>query len=298
MALAAACAPAPENEVATHATGACEAPVSWGTLPDEVREASGVAASRVHAGVFWTHNDSGGDSAVFAIDSTGTLIGRVRIRGAGNRDWEDIAVAPCTPGAANDCLFIGDIGDNSELRERIIIYRVPEPDPRTDTVSRNADRIAAVFPGGARDAEALFVTDRGLHLVTKGRSQSIELYRLPPPYRTDRQGRLLRVQEIAPPPTSVSAQVTAAAVSPDGRIVVIRTYSGLRFFDAAQDTLRPLGLAADFVWPAQPLGEGVDFTPDGRLVLTGEAAGRQPATIGATVCDLDAATLDSLSSPG
>lgn len=294
-ALAAACAP-PAEQDGTHVTGPCDPPVSWGRLPEEVRETSGVAASRAYPGAFWTHNDSGGDSAVFAIDSTGTLLGRVRLRGAGNRDWEDIAVAPCTPGGADDCLFIGDIGDNSERRERVVIYRVREPDPRTDSVSRNVERLEATYPEGARDAEALFVTDRGVHLVTKGRSQSIELFRLAPPYRPGRQVGLQRVQEIAPPPTSVSAQVTAAAASPDGRTIVIRTYAGLRFFEDDGDTLRALGSAADFAWPEQPQGEGVDFAADGRLILTGEAGGRHPATIAATVCDPRKSVTDSTSS--
>lgn len=283
--IASACAPAPEEEAAAQHAAPCDAPVTWAEIPEDVRETSGVAASRSHPGVFWTHNDSQGDSAVFAIDSTGTLLGRTRVRGASNRDWEDIAIGPCSPGAASQCLFIGDIGDNSEVRDHVVVYRLPEPTPGRDTVSRRADRIMATFPDGPRDAEALFVSDRGLHLVTKGRSQSVELHRLAPPYRPGRRTPLERVQEIAPPPTSVSAQVTAAAASPDGAIVVIRTYAGVRFFEPDADTLRPVGMAADFLGLPQPQGEGVDFLDDGRLVLTGEAGGRFPATIAVTRCD-------------
>jgi len=36
-----------------------------------VRESSGVAASRAHAGVLWTHNDSGDDAYVYATDLAG-----------------------------------------------------------------------------------------------------------------------------------------------------------------------------------------------------------------------------------
>lgn len=283
VALAAACAPDAADED-VHVTGACEAPVPWAELPAEVRETSGVAASRAHPGIFWTHNDSEGDSAVFALDSTGTVIGRVRVRGATNRDWEDIAVAPCSPGSGVDCLFIGDIGDNRERRQNVVVFIVPEPEPGPDSVSRPAVRLQASYPDGGQDAEALYVTDRGIHLVSKGRTRSIELYRIPPPFTATPARVLERIQELAPPPTSVSAQVTAAAASPDGRTVVLRTYAGLRFFDAGADTLRHVA-QADFSSPAQPLGEGVDFMTDGRLVLTGEAGGRVPATISVVRCN-------------
>ena len=290
--LFAACAPEQASEQ-VHVTGPCEAPVAWGELPADVSETSGVAASRAHAGIFWTHNDSGGDSAVFALDSTGVVVGRVRIRGAGNRDWEDIAVAPCGPGAGDECLFIGDIGDNRERRESIVIYRVPEPDPRADTLSRPAHRLEATYPAGPRDAEGVYVTASGIHVVTKGRSQSVELYRLSPPYTSGSTRVLERLQEIAPPPTSVTAQVTAAAATRDGRTVVVRSYSGLRFFEPDADSLRTIGAPADFLGPGQPQGEGVDFIDPHRLVLTGEAGGRVPASIAAVRCDPRAAPPDS-----
>lgn len=292
VALAAACGPAAE-EPSIHVSGPCEDEVAWAPLPDDVQETSGLAASRAHPGVLWTHNDSQGDSALFAVDSAGALIGRVRVAGATNRDWEDIAVGACDPGSPSSCVFIGDIGDNSERRDAIVVYRIPEPDPRADSVSTTADRLEATYPDRAHDAEALFVTDAGVHVVTKGRSGSIDLFRLPPPYRPGRAATLTRVQQIAPPPTSVSAQVTAAAATPDGRTIAIRTYSGIRFFEPDGDTLRAIGDPADFLGPAQPQGEGVDFTDPGWLVLTGEAGGRQPATLARLRCDPRAAAPDS-----
>ena len=287
--IAAACSQ-PGQDV--HVAGACEVPVHWGNLPDEVRETSGVAASRARAGVFWTHNDSGGDPVLFALDSTGAVTGRVRIRDATNRDWEDVAVAPCPPGSEGDCVYIGDTGDNSERREAVVIYVVPEPDPRNDTISTAALRIEATFPDGARDAEALFVTGAGIHLVSKGRRDNIELFRLPPPYTAGPPTALTRVQQLAPPPTSVSAQVTAAAAYQD-RIIVVRTYAGLHFFRIEADTLRRLDARAEFAGVYQPQGEGVDFLSEDRLVLTGEAGGRVPATIAAVICDPERPAVDT-----
>ena len=76
--------------------------------------------------------------------------------------------------------------------------------------------------------------------------------------------------------------VTGARVT--GRTIVVRSYSGLRFFEPDADTLRPIGRPVDLLDPRQTQGEGVDFIADGRLVLTGEG-GRQRATLAVLRCD-------------
>lgn len=262
----------------------CNEPSLEVALPAALEETSGIAASRAHRGVFWSHNDSGGDAAVFAIDSTGTVRARVRVEAASNRDWEDIAIGPCEPGADRHCLFIAETGDNDERHRNVAVYQIPEPD-LTDTVSAPASIFRFTYPDGPRDAESLFVTDAGIHIITKGRSQAIELFRLTPPYRATETVTAERVQQIAPPPTSHSAQVTAAAADPSGSHVVVRSYSGLRFFEIDADTLRPHGRAADVVAPRQQQGEGVDFAGNGRFVLTSESRGDRSPALALVDCD-------------
>jgi hypothetical protein len=274
-----------EPEEALWEDGVCDPPDAIHPLPDDVAESSGVAASRDYPGVFWTHNDSGWDPVIFAVDSSGAVLARVRVAGATNRDWEDIELAPCSPGSAESCLFIGDIGDNNERHPRVGVYRIPEPDPRADTVSAPAVIFRATYSDGPRDAEALFVTDKGIHIINKGRSHAIHLYRISPPYRPGRTVVLTPLQQLAPPPTSVSAQVTAAAASPDQRRVVVRTYGELRFFEISGDTLVPDGRVAGLVAPEQRQGEGVDFIDEHRLVLTSEEQTPNPASIAMVHCD-------------
>lgn len=254
-------------------------------LPEQLEETSGIATSRAHEGIFWTHNDSGDDPLVYATDASGAIRARVRIAGATNRDWEDMALAPCEPGGDRDCLFIAEIGDNSERYDNVAVYRVPEPDPPGDTVTGTADILRFTYPGGPRDAEGLFVTDAGIHVVSKGRSGAIELFRLPPPYRPGTRAALERVQRLAPPPSSHSAQATAAAFDRDAGRVVVRTYGGLRFFAVDADTLRPMGRPADLVASDQLQGEAVDFVQGDRIVLTGESRGDYPATLAIVRCD-------------
>src|SRR5688572_5260550 len=70
------------------------------TLPD-VPEASGLAISRRNHGVLWTHNDSGNEPDLFALDSSGMEQRRVRLP-IRTRDWEALSAAPCAEG---NCLY-------------------------------------------------------------------------------------------------------------------------------------------------------------------------------------------------
>jgi hypothetical protein len=262
----------------------CASPTVSVDLPDDIAESSGVAVSRRHPGVFWTHNDSGWDPVVFAVDSTGAILARVRVPDVTNRDWEDIELAPCNPGDDEHCLFIGEIGDNRERHPRIAVYRIPEPDPRADSVSQTPTILRAIYQDGPRDAEALFVTERGIFLVNKGRSHAVDLFHIEPPYRHGQTVTLVARQQIAPPPTSVSAQVTGAAASIDGRRVVLRTYGGIQFFIMEGDTLVADGRPATLVAPDQRQGEGIDFLDTDRFVLTSESQGPHPANLSVVRC--------------
>lgn len=281
--LSAACEPAARP--APESNDVCDSLAVEVALPAALEETSGVAASRSHDGVFWTHNDSGSDPVLFAVDSTGAIRARVRVEAAANRDWEDIASGSCEPRSSDPCLFIGETGDNDGRYPHVAVYRVPEPDPATDTVTAPAEIFRFTYPEGPRDAEGLFVTESGIHVVSKGRSGAIELFRLPHPYPTNATVTVEQIQRLAPPPTSMSAQATAAAADATGRRVVVRTYAGLRFFEFHADTLQPLGRPADGVAPGQMQGEGVDFMDSARLVLTSESQAGRPASLAITTCD-------------
>jgi hypothetical protein len=75
-----------------------------------VVESSGLVASRRHAGVLWTHNDSGDAARLFAIGRDGRVLATLRLAGVQARDWEAMAVGRDDRGAP--ALFVGDIGDN------------------------------------------------------------------------------------------------------------------------------------------------------------------------------------------
>lgn len=285
-------------------TGPCDAPERLATLPDELRESSGLAASRRHAGLLWSHNDSGHEPVVFGIDTTGAVRARVRIRDARNVDWEDLALGPCSfetqrsegANGGADCLYIADTGDNRLRRENAAIYRVPEPAP-DDSVSAPAERLPIRFPDGPRDVEAIYLLPpgspaAGLYLVSKGRGHPIELHHLPAPSLRPGEATLAELRqtfgdEAAPLPR----QVTGAAASPDGRRVAIRTYTALQFYRPTADgrlepELPDPGLS--LFGAVEPQGEAVELLDDGTVFLTSETGPHDsPAPLTRMRCKVD-----------
>ena len=56
-------------------------------LPKKIEETSGLEYFRGH---FITHNDSGGKPKLYSFTSEGDLLKSYKIKGALNRDWEEL----------------------------------------------------------------------------------------------------------------------------------------------------------------------------------------------------------------
>ncbi len=268
----AACAEDASSQTGALSSSVCR-PTGAHTLPDEVRESSGLALSRVRPNILWTHNDRGNEPEIFALATDGGLVQTVRVA-APATDWEDLAVAPCRGGA---CLLIADIGDNDGDRKEIAIHRIPEPGADARETAP-AETLRARFPDGARDAEALFSLPSGdLFIVTKGRGTEIALYRFRAPQDAGRVTELERVRELFPRPEGNRDRVTAAAATPDGRRVGIRTYRRLYLYDT--ESLVSGGELTPTVVDLAPLqedqGEGLALADDGTVWLTSEAENRR-----------------------
>ncbi|HUP87868.1 MAG TPA: hypothetical protein VM100_00810 [Longimicrobiales bacterium] len=237
-----------------------------GALPSEIAEASGVAVSRRNPGILWVHNDD--DPAIlFGIDSTGMIHGRVRVRGIKNADWEDIAVAKC---GDSTCLYIGDIGDNRHERNYRNVYRIAEPSIN-DTEATNLIAYPFVLPGRSDDAEALFVHEQRLYLITKGRRGSITLFRFPEPLTSVRPVELEPIMALSGGLVQLPDMVTGAGTTPNDQFIVVRTYSALQIYRLENDQLIPvLERAFDLHAQHEFQGEGVDIRDDGVAWLVSE----------------------------
>lgn len=238
-------------------------------------------ASRRWPGVYWTLNDSGNPPELFAFDEQGNQRGTFRVDGAKNDDWEALQLGPGRNGGFD--LFVGDVGDNDFERRDVTIYRLPEPDPGPpnsrppDIRTAPAEAFRFTYPNGPRNVEAMLVhpVTAEIVLITKEESGRSEVYRVPSltdsrrPTPLQLVGRL-DVSRLG----SRGGLVTDASVSPDGRHVVVRTYTSALEYDLADGA----GLVSLWGQPAAAPrlfriddggnGEGVSYRLDGQSVMS------------------------------
>ena len=231
-----------------------------------INESSGIAASRRHADLLWTHNDSGDSPRLFALDRRGRHVGTYPLRGALHVDWEDMASAVLD---GVPTLIIADIGDNNSRRPVVRLYLATEPDPRAPAGSGEPFRvrrtIAFTYADGPRDCEAVAVdpTEPAVYLVSKHRAASCGVYRLPLTAPATQPAATPVAERIA---TLDRALVTAMDISPNGHRAIVGTYG-----DAFEYTRR-----ADESWadafarrprrislPRRRQGESLGYGPDG-----------------------------------
>lgn len=257
-------------------------------LPPELREASGLAVSRTQPGVLWSHNDSGDAPTLYAIDLKGRLLAKVAVANANAIDWEDIAAGPCPDDDAKvpSCLYIADTGNNNQSRNVLTIFIVPEPmiagaNP-SQPLQVKARSFRFRYPGTPEDTEALAVLPNGdLTIVTKGRTPTISFFSfakaniargltMPEPLTAVFEGD----SGIAPNQT-IGRWVTAAALSPDGKTLAVRTYSEIFFYvleESSQgrhwrDLHRPC-----FLGEVEPQGEAIGYLDEQTLIIGSETS--------------------------
>lgn len=250
------------------------------TLDDErLAEASGLVAEP--GGTYAVVNDSGNASTVYVLDDRCAVIGEREVPEQG-RDVEDLARG------ADGTLWIADIGDNGRRRSSVAVLRLaPGGD---ETVSRFA------YPDGAHDAESLLVPgdDRPV-IVTKdlsGRSGVYVAEQAPGGSGDSDEPRpLRRAAEVVVPGEAItsvgSGTYTGGAISADGRVVALRTYTDAWLYRAPGGTATAEDVVTALASPpvrvplsGEVQGEALAFAPDGTLLATGETpSGERPAPL-------------------
>jgi hypothetical protein len=251
-----------------------------------LNESSGVAASKRHPGLLWTHNDSGDDAVLYLTNLEGEDLGRLILEGARARDWEDVTLGPC-PTGGSDCLYIADTGDNNHARSgaRIYVVREPETVPLEDTSSAEGWHINIYYPDRPFNIEAIAASPKGdLWMISKGLADTaIFVFRVRQSELTHETIDLEPLMRLDFDPAPILGQlVTGAAISPDGKTLVARTYTQIFFYEIEGDGLRRTG--ACWLGYREPQGEAVDFLDDKLLVLTSESESGSLAPISVVSC--------------
>ena len=151
-------------------------------------ESSGLAFSNHTEGLFWTHNDSGGEARLFAFDQSGASTGVCELDDVNAKDWEDVAAFQF---GGEDYLIAADFGDNLSQRKDVELYLFKEPNPRKKKEIKNYLTFKLKYVDGAHNCEAIAVDpdQRKVFLVTKKKLPVAGVYEFELPETLDLKSR-------------------------------------------------------------------------------------------------------------
>ncbi|KAL3888474.1 hypothetical protein ACJMK2_000841 [Sinanodonta woodiana] len=233
----------------------------------ELKEASGLAASRTHPNILYTHNDHGDRSRIFALDATTAHVRAVfEITNATSHDWEDIAVGPCH--GNETCIYIADTG-NAGHGARNIIYRVLEP----DTIQNGSLPIDSQlhFTWNAQDCDTLMVDPSGEVYIISNVNGGKGLIAHIPRSGWD-SGSTVHVNSNTHLSISTShPDPLGGDISPSGDEILVKTRESVLFWDmnGSKDYVSVLQThPIRLPYISEHQGEAVAWQPDGRGYYT------------------------------
>jgi hypothetical protein len=217
-----------------------------------INEGSGIADSKANPGFLWVEEDSGNPPWLYLLAHDGNVLKTIYIKGARNRDWEDM----CLDG---DTIYVSDIGDNNTKDTEYYFYRFAEPLSSVDTVT-NFDVISFKYPDGSHDAEAFLVDpqSKDIYIITK-RDIPSRIYKLSFPYS------IASVNPTTLVGTLPYSYVTSACISQDGKEIIVKIYPALYYYQRQQGQTIAQALQNSYIslpYKMEPQGEAVTFAQD------------------------------------
>ena len=171
----------------------------------------------------WTHNDSGGQPAIYSLNSsTGAIVKTVSITNATNVDWEDMT-------QDNTYIYIGDFGNNSNgNRTDLKIYRIKKADVKSQTsvtaavINYSYSDQTDFTPKGSNntnfDCESIIAYGDSLFLFSKNWvDKKTRLYKLP---KTPGTHTAVKIGEL-----NVEGLITGAEIVAAKRVIVLTGYN-------------------------------------------------------------------------
>ncbi|MGY1603864.1 hypothetical protein [Geodermatophilus sp. SYSU D00815] len=241
-------------------------------------------------------NDGGEQLAVHVLDAACQVV-ESRTGTVDPYDPEDLAVG------ADGTVWLADIGDNRLDRPTVALLAL-RPDGST-----GVHRLT--YPDGPHDAESLLLAPDGTpYLVTKEVLGASGVYRPAAPLADGGTVPLERVGTVSftltgtqggPVGRAGQLMATGGAVSRDGRLLALRTYTDAYVWPLSGSDV-PGALAGEPVrlaLPAEPQGEAISFSADDRqLVVAGEGPPGNVTLVAATAQLAPVAAAASSAAPG
>lgn len=232
-----------------------------------VTESSGLAVSPTRKDTFYTHNDSGDKPRFFRFSGKGEMTGEFSLSGATALDWEEMFAVKL---GGKSWIYLADCGDNAEKRPFITLYRVAEPTGASQALDK-FDTFKITYPDGAHNCEGVFPDPKtgDVYFVTKVPLGKSSVYRVNNPAKSgDYKAQFLGNYTFNTGGMN-GMMVTGAAVSPDGKHVIVRTYTGAVEFAVKGefgDWWQQPGTAVKLAKEKQ--GEAICYGQDGRSLYT------------------------------
>lgn len=246
-------------------------PVPRCEITDErLGELSGLVASR---DAWFAVNDGGSSVRVFVLDPRDCSVRDVITSEVDPYDVEGLEMDD------RGRLWLADIGDNSLRRDTVAVHVVGR-DGGTELYRFR-------YPDGPHNAEAMLLGPDGVpHIVTKDPFGAAGVYRPAGRPGDEEVTPLERVGTVSVSPTGTpggplpgslgSVVFTGGAVSHDGTVIALRTYTDAYLYPLSDGgipaALRKSPLRVPL--PNEPQGEALAFTPGGTLLSASE--GREP----------------------
>ncbi|MFP5385176.1 MAG: hypothetical protein ACLGHN_03810 [Bacteriovoracia bacterium] len=203
-----------------------------------IDEASGLIASKVKKDMFIWSNDSGGKAELYATGVSGKVERTVALSGFSNSDFEAIANGPCINKKAENCIYVGDIGDGIGWRSTFKIGVFKESDFWTKTSIAPEKVINFSYPKGAENAEGMVVTRDGkITIFSKDGSGITQIYQLTSTGRISHLGEV-DLNKILEAARGKGPRITDASLSADEKRVLLLTYGDIAEV-SAELLLRP-----------------------------------------------------------
>lgn len=198
-------------------------------------EVSGIVKSSKFSNTYWVHGDSGTKNRIYAINSDGEIkstkksYAGAEVKGAKNKDWEDIALD------GNGNLIVADIGNNCFCRTDLKIFIVKEPDPE-DEEAEVLFEYDIEYPRGSavsdflfkknHNAEAIFSKGGKIYIITKSADKKTraQLFVLENP-KEDKKNILKPIADF-----KFDELVTGADISSDESTIAVLTRRSIWIF--------------------------------------------------------------------
>lgn len=185
-------------------------------------EVSGIVQGVKNDALVYMQEDSGNRAVVYAYNEKGKLKAEIILTGIQNRDWEDIAIGG-GPESNQSYIYVGDFGDNNQMREELRIFRFEEPQIDTTLSEQkiyvDATTLKYSYPDGPKDAETLMINpfNNSLIIISK-RDALVRVYELPFPH--DEKEMVQAVFKGTLP----FKTIVGGDISRDGKEILIKTY--------------------------------------------------------------------------